>query len=66
MIVCKLSVLMGKKKIMSFRQLEQATGVHRYQLARLYDDEWERIEKWQIEALCTFFECDVSDLFTVE
>jgi len=54
---------MGKKKILSFRDLEEATGIHRYQLARLFDDKWERLEKWQLDKLCEFFNCQPGDLF---
>lgn len=61
-----LHILMGQKKIKSINQLSKETGISRPTLTRIYNDESDRIEMETIYKLCTFFGCNVGDLFTLD
>ncbi|MEK4185629.1 MULTISPECIES: helix-turn-helix domain-containing protein [Paenibacillus] len=62
MINSKLHILMGHKKIKSIRQLSEETEITRLSLTKLYKGEAKGIEFATLNTLCTFFECDISDL----
>jgi len=61
-IKCKLSVLMGERKL-KISDVERATGLHRNSITLLYKETANRVELETIEKLCIFFNCEVSDLF---
>lgn len=65
MIRCRLSTLMGQKKL-KVADVVRATGVPRSTVTALYKETAERIDLDSIEALCRYFECDVGDLFQCE
>ena len=62
MIISKLNVLMGIKKIRSIRQLSEETKISRLSLTKLYDGDGKGIEWTTLNTLCTFFNCDVGEL----
>jgi len=62
MINSKLHILMGHKKIKSIRQLSEETEITRLSLTKLYKGEAKGIEFATLNTLCTFFECDISDI----
>jgi len=53
---------MGHKKIKSIRQLSEETEITRLSLTKLYKGEAKGIEFATLNTLCTFFECDISDI----
>ena len=57
-----LSEMMGKHKVKSFSQLEKETGISRRTLAKIYNGEGGGIDYDTLNALCTFFNCDVADI----
>jgi len=65
MIRCRLSTLMGQRKL-KVADVVRATGVPRTTVTALYKETAERIDLDSIEALCRHFECDVGDLFQFE
>jgi putative transcriptional regulator len=65
MIRCRLSTLMGQRKL-KVADVVRATGVPRTTVTALYKETAERIDLDSIEALCRYFECDVGDLLQRE
>lgn len=61
-IKCHLSELMGKKKI-KIADLARETGLHRNTITLLYKEEAVRVELDAMEKLCSYFNCEVGDLF---
>ena len=53
---------MGLHKVKSFSQLEKETGITRKTLTKLYDGDGKGIEYTTLNALCTFFNCNVGEL----
>ncbi len=62
MIRCRLSVLMGERKL-KIADVARETGLPRSTITALYKETAERIELSSIDALCDYFDCDVADLF---
>lgn len=63
MINCKLSSLMGERKILKISDVVNATGINRNTLTALYYDRAIRIELSVADKLCKYFDCNMNDLF---
>lgn len=63
MITCKLSSLMGDRKILKLSDVVHATGINRNTLTSLYYDRAVRIELPVADKLCKYFNCTMHDLF---
>ena len=63
MIKCKLSSLMGDRKILKISDVVNATGINRNTLTALYYDRAIRIELSVADKLCKYFGCNMHDLF---
>lgn len=63
MITCKLSSLMGDRKILKLSDIVHATGINRNTLTSLYYDRAVRIELPVADKLCKYFNCTMNDLF---
>ena len=63
MVKCKLSTLMGERKILKLSEVAQATGINRNTLTSLYYDRAIRIELSVADTLCKYFNCTMQDLF---
>lgn len=63
MITCKLSSLMGDRKILKLSDVAHATGINRNTLTSLYYDRAVRIELPVADKLCKYFNCTMHDLF---
>ncbi len=64
MVQCYLSRLMGERRV-RIADVARATGISRNQLARLYYDRARRVELADLEQLCRYFNCGLSDLLEV-
>jgi len=62
MVKCHLSRMMGERKLKA-TEVARATGLHRNTVGALYFERASRVELESINALCKFFDCQVSDLF---
>ena len=62
MIKCRLSILMGERKL-RVADVARETGLPRSTVTGLYRETAERIDLDTIDVLCEFFECGVGDLF---
>jgi putative transcriptional regulator len=62
MIKCRLSILMGERKL-RVADVARETGLPRSTVTSLYKETAERIDLDTIDVLCEFFDCDVGDLF---
>ena len=63
MITCKLSSLMGDRRILKLSDVVHATGINRNTLTSMYYDRAIRIELPVADKLCKYFNCTMSDLF---
>ncbi|WP_180102345.1 helix-turn-helix transcriptional regulator [Acinetobacter sp. YH12126] len=63
MVRCKLSILMGERKILKLSEVAQATGINRNTLTSLYYDRAIRVELSVADTLCKYFNCTMQDLF---
>lgn len=63
MIRCRLSALMGERKILKLSDVAHATGINRNTLTSLYYDRAIRIELSVADTLCKYFNCTMQDLF---
>lgn len=63
MIRCRLSTLMGERKILKLSEVAQATGINRNTLTSLYYDRAVRIELSVADTLCKYFNCTMQELF---
>ena len=63
MIRCRLSALMGERKILKRSDVAYATGINRKTLTSLYYDRAIRIELTVADTLCKYFNCTMQDLF---
>ena len=62
---CKLSTLMGANR-MSVQDVHKGTGLSRNTISNLYHDKATRVDYETISKLCSYFKCDVSDLFSFD
>ena len=65
MIKCRLSILMGERKL-RVADVARGTGLSRSTVTRLYKETAERIDLDTIDALCEFLDCEVGELFVRE
>ena len=63
MIICRLSALMGERKILKLSDVAHATSINRNTLTNLYYDRAIRIELSVADTLCKYFNCNMQDLF---
>jgi len=61
MITCKLSSLMGDRRILKLSDVVHATGINRNTLTS--NDRAIRIELPVADKLCKYFNCTMNDLF---
>ena len=62
MIKCHLSRLMGERKL-RIVDVARETGLNRNTVTLLYDETAARVDLDAIEKLCSFFNCQIEDLF---
>jgi putative transcriptional regulator len=60
-IHCNLRVLMAHKKV-NQKELANATELSRPTISKLYNDDFQQIDKKTLLALCVYFQCKVGDL----
>jgi len=65
MIKCRLSILMGERKL-RVADVARGTGLSRSTVTSLYKETAERIDLDTIDALCEFLDCEVGELFVRE
>ncbi|GGJ48878.1 helix-turn-helix domain-containing protein [Virgibacillus salexigens] len=58
----KLNELMGKHRIRSIRKLSDETGINRYTLSKMYNNELSRMDAQTLSTLCNFFDCELHEL----
>ena len=63
MVRCRLSALMGERKILKLSDVAHATGINRNTLTSLYYDRTIRIELTVAHTFCNYFNCTMQDLF---
>lgn len=63
MVKINLPYLIEKNKITQ-KIVSEATGIPKNTINRYYNGTWTTINKEHIELLCTFFNCDISDLMS--
>ena len=61
MIKCRLSTLMGERKL-KISDVSRETGLHRNSVTLLYQETADRVDLETINRLCAFFKCQVGDL----
>ena len=61
MIKCRLSTLMGERKL-RVADVARATKLSRSTVTSLYKETAERVDLDTIDALCEFLECEVGEL----
>ena len=61
MIVCKLSILLGARRMTQFR-LAALTGLHRDTIRKLYRNSWISIRRDALDHICTVLEIQVGEL----
>lgn len=61
MIRCRLSILMGQKRL-RIADVARLTGLNRSTVTALYHDRATRIELPAIDRLCALFECRLDEL----
>lgn len=62
MIKCHLSRLMGERRL-KIADLARDTGLNRGTITRMYHETAQRVELDALDKLCSYFDCDVSDLY---
>lgn len=62
MMHCTLSTLMGKKRV-TIQEVHNQTGLSRNTIANLYYDRATRVDYETVAKLCTYFQCNVGDIF---
>lgn len=65
MIKCRLSILMGERKL-RVADVARGTGLSRSTVTSLYKETAERVDLDTIDALCDFLGCEVGELFVRE
>lgn len=63
---CRLAVLMAEKDpLLSQRQLAKDTGLSPTTVHKLFTNKFERVDTHTVEALCEYFDKEISDLFVL-
>lgn len=65
MIRCRLSVVLGEKKL-KVAEVARETGVNKNTIHRLYNETATRIDLEAIEKLCRYLDVEVGDMFVLE
>ncbi|GLR62575.1 helix-turn-helix domain-containing protein [Marinospirillum insulare] len=65
MLKCRLSIILGEKKI-NVAELSRETGVNKNTLHRLYNETATRVELDAIAKICTYLDIEVGELFVLE
>ena len=64
---CRLAVLMAEQDPrLSQRRLAEETGLGISTVGRLFNNEFDRVDRNTIEKLCDYFQKDLSDLFVLK
>lgn len=63
-VVSNLSTLMGKHRY-SIEDVHRLTGLSRSTISSLYNNKATRIDFATAEKLCTLFECNIGDIFSL-
>ncbi|MEN2765739.1 helix-turn-helix domain-containing protein [Ornithinibacillus xuwenensis] len=61
-VTFKLNELMGKHRVRSIRKLSEDTGINRYTLSKMYDNELTRMDAATLSTLCNYFGCELHEL----
>jgi putative transcriptional regulator len=64
MIKCNLSRILGEKKL-KISDVSRDTGINRGTITRLYQESAIRVEFEVLEKLCTYLNCDISELLEI-
>ena len=62
MIKCRLSILMGERKL-RVADVARGANLSRSTVTSLYKETAERVDLDTIDALCEFLDCEVGELF---
>jgi putative transcriptional regulator len=65
MIKCNLSRLMGEKKL-KISDVARDTEINRGTITRLYQETAIRVEFDVLEKLCSYLDCDISELLELK
>ena len=64
---CRLAVLMAEKDpTLSQRRLSLETGVDKEVISQLRKNTFQGVQSKTINALCTYFDCEVGELFVMK
>jgi putative transcriptional regulator len=61
MVRMKLNLLLAKHKLTQ-QELSLATGIRQGTLSNYINDNYKHLVKEHIETLCSFFDCEITDL----
>jgi putative transcriptional regulator len=64
-VKCHLSRILGEKKL-RISDVARDTGLSRGTITRLYHETAVRIDFEVLEVLCTYLQCELSELLTIE
>ncbi|MCY1373631.1 Cro/C1-type HTH DNA-binding domain protein [compost metagenome] len=65
MVKCHLSRLLGERKL-KISDVVRDTGINRGTLTRLYHETAQRVELKDLETICRYLNCQVSDLLELQ
>lgn len=65
MIRCRLSIVLGEKKL-KVAEVARETGVNKNTIHRLYNETATRIDLEAVEKLCRYLDIEVGELFLLE
>lgn len=65
MIKCNLKILMAKYNT-TRKELSEKTDIGLNSIGRYINNDWVKFDKEHMDALCKFFDCDISELITFE
>lgn len=65
MVKCHLSKILGEKRL-KISDVARDTGINRGTITRLYHETAVRVEFDVLDKLCTYLDCDISELLTIE
>ena len=61
MVRMKLHLLLSERK-MTQQELAYATGIRASTLSNYYNDSYKHLVKEHIDLICSFFDCEITDL----
>lgn len=65
MIKCHLARMMGERKL-KIMDVARDTGLNRNTITLLYKETAQRIDFSALEALCTYFGCEVGEMLEIQ